>query len=347
MPTTIFLFPSYQPTALFCELLEQLRKMDPSPIVVVDDGSGPAYSELFQRAARVPDTVVLTNAVNLGKGAALKHGINHALVNYPDCVGVVTADADGQHAVSDILKVANELQARPTEAIFGSRDFKRDVPFRSKIGNVISRYVYRILIGLNLSDTQTGLRGIPRRLAELSLSIRANRYEFETEQLIVLTNQRIGFREIPIQTIYIDDNRESHFRPLYDSLKIYFVLLRYAMASVAAAATDLVTFWIIFGSTQQILLSNMSARLVSLWVQLALLQGFVFRRRISVRIFFEYIALVLVSGLLSSALQVQLLQLVNLPLLTKIVADTLVFLFNFLFIRDFIFGRWKEAATED
>jgi uncharacterized membrane protein len=91
----------------------------------------------------------------------------------------------------------------------------------------------------------------------------------------------------------------------------------------------------------------MSARLVSLWVQLALLQGFVFRRKINFRIFVEYIALVLVSGLLSSGLQVQLLHLVNVPLLTKIVADTLVFLFNFLFIRDFIFGRWKDASTED
>jgi glycosyltransferase involved in cell wall biosynthesis len=347
MQPILFLFPSYQPTVLFCELLEQFRRMDPSPIVVVDDGSGPAYEELFQRVGRVSDTIVLKNAVNLGKGAALKHGINHVLVNYPDCIGLVTADADGQHAVDDILKVANELRSRPAEAVFGSRDFKRDVPFRSKIGNVISRYVYRFLIGLNLSDTQTGLRGIPRRLAELSLSIRANRYEFETEQLIILTNERIGFREIPIQTIYIDDNRESHFRPLYDSLRIYFVLLRYALASAAAAATDLVTFWIIFGSTQQILLSNMSARMVSLWVQLALLQSFVFRRKISVRIFVEYIGLVLVSGLISSALQIQLLQLVNVPLLTKIVADTLVFLFNFLFIRDFIFRRWKEAATED
>lgn len=347
MSTSVFLFPSYQPTVLFCEVLEELRKRDSAPIIVVDDGSGPAYGELFQRAARVSDTVVLKNAVNLGKGAALKHGMNRILVDHPDCVGIVTADADGQHAVSDILKVASELRARPTDAVFGSRDFKRDVPLRSKIGNVISRYVYRFLIGLNLSDTQTGLRGIPRRLAELSLSIRANRYEFETEQLIVLNNERIAFREVPIQTIYIDDNRESHFRPLYDSLKIYFVLLRYAMASVAAAATDLFTFWIVFGSTQQILLSNMSARTVSLWVQLGLLQGFVFRRKINLRIFVEYIALVLVSGLISSALQIQLLQLVNLPLLTKIVADTLVFLFNFLFIRDFIFGRWKEAATED
>ena len=184
MSKTILLIPSYQPTVLCCELLEELRRTDPTPIVVVDDGSGLAYQELFQRASQVADTVVLTNAINLGKGAAFKHGMNHILVNYPDCIGIVTADADGQHSVDDILKVADELRACPTEAVLGSRDFKRDVPLRSKLGNIISRYVYRFLIGLNLSDTQTGLRGIPRRLMELSLSIRSNRYEFETEQII-------------------------------------------------------------------------------------------------------------------------------------------------------------------
>src|SRR5947207_6491785 len=89
MSKTILLIPSYQPTVLCCELLEELRRIDPTPIVVVDDGSGLAYQELFQRAGRVADTVVLTNAVNLGKGAALKHGMNHI-----DCIGIVTADGD-------------------------------------------------------------------------------------------------------------------------------------------------------------------------------------------------------------------------------------------------------------
>ena len=347
LDTITYLFPSYQPTNVFCELLQELRAADGLPIVVVDDGSGPRYGELFQQIRAMPGVTVLTNAVNLGKGAALKHGMNHVLVNHPDCIGVVTADADGQHAVSDILKVTNELRSQPSAAIFGCRDFTHEVPLRSRIGNKVSRHVYRFLIGLNLSDTQTGLRGIPRRLAELSLSIRANRYEFETEQLILLNNAGIQVREVPIKTIYIDDNRESHFRPLIDSLRIYFVLLRYTLASIAAAATDLATFSFVFSVSQHILLSNMSARLVSLWVQLSLLQRFVFRRKINFRIFLEYIALVFVSGLISSALQIQMLQLVPLPLVNKIVADTLVFLFNFLFIRDVIFGRWTRAATED
>src|SRR3981189_3034483 len=225
MSKIILLIPSYQPTVVSCELLEELRKADPAPIVVVDDGSGPTYRELFQRASRVSGTTVLTNAVNLGKGAALKHGMNHILVNHPDCVGVVTADADGQHAVTDILKVANALQLGPAKVTFGCRDFKRDVPFRSRIGNVVSRYVYRFVVGLNLSDTQPGLRGIPRRLMELSLGIRSNRYEFETEQIIAAKTAGLKFKEVPIQTVYIDHNSGSHFSPLLDPFRIYFVLV--------------------------------------------------------------------------------------------------------------------------
>jgi hypothetical protein len=269
------------------------------------------------------------------------------LVHYPDCIGVVTADADGQHDVDDILKVAGETEANPTALVLGARDFSKKIPLRSKLGNTISRYVYRFLIGLNLSDTQTGLRGTPRRLMKLCLAIRTNRYEFETEQLVLAKNQGIPLREVPIQTIYIDKNQSSHFRPLYDSLKIYFVLLRYGVSSAAAAITDIGVFWLVLALSNSLLVSNMSARLISLWVQLALLQSFVFKKPVNGRIFIEYIGLVIVSGLISTALQTQMAQILPAPIAAKILADTIVFIFNFLFIRDLIFGRWTNSAVED
>ena len=344
MQPILFLFPSYQPTVLFCELLEQFRQMDPSPIVVVDDGSGPAYDELFQRAGRVPDTVVLKNAINLGKGAALKHGMNHILVNYPDCIGVVTADADGQHAADDILKVANELRSRPSEVVFGSRDFKRDVPLRSKIGNVISRYIYRFLIGLKLSDTQTGLRGIPRRLMESSLGIRSNRYEFETEQIIAAKSAGLAFREVPIRTVYIDDNSGSHFNPVLDSFRIYFVLLRYALSSIATALTDFFVFYILTANGMALLGANMSARAVALWLQFVLLKKYVFKREAGVSIFVAYVGYVFFSGYVSSVMQGQFTgHLMNSPLLAKALVESFIWIFNFMFLRDFIFRKWSET----
>jgi putative flippase GtrA len=342
----VFLIPSYQPTGILCELLQKIRLHDPSPIVVVDDGSGPDYAAIFQRIREIPGTSVLTNAVNLGKGAALKHGANHILVNHPACAAVVTADADGQHAAPDILKIADELRQKPGSVLFGARQFGLDVPFRSRLGNVVSRYIYRFFIGLKLSDTQTGLRGIPRSLLVRCLSIRANRYEFETEQLVVIKSTGMPVREIPIETIYIDDNRASHFRPLLDSAQIYFVLLRYIASSLITEAVDIVVFATVMAWSNDLLLSNTVGRMVAIWAQFTLLQRFVFQLRGNAKMFAAYLGLVALSGIVSTALQIQIANVIPFPVPAKIVAEVSVFLFNFLFLRDLVFGG-PGRATRD
>lgn len=326
--------------------MQKIRLHDSSYIVVVDDGSGSDYEAIFQSVKQVPDTSLLTNAVNLGKGAALKHGMNYILVNYPACTGVVTADADGQHSAADILKIAAELKEKPDNVIFGARQFGLDVPLRSRFGNLISRYLYRFFIGLSLSDTQTGLRGIPRSLMTRCLSIRANRYEFETEQLIIIKSAGMPVREIPIQTIYIDDNRTSHFRPLLDSAQIYFVLLRYVGSSLITEAVDLVVFATIMAWSDDLLLSNTVGRLVAIWAQFTLLQKFVFRLRGNAKMFAAYLGLVVVSGIVSTAMQIQLANLVPFPVAAKIIAEVSVFLFNFLFLRDLVFGESGNATRD-
>ena len=343
----VFLIPSYQPTDILCGLLAELRRASASHIVIVDDGSGADHAPVFQKAMQVTGTTLLTNAVNLGKGAALKLGMNHILVHHPDCVGVVTADGDGQHTLADILSVADGLRKNPTNVILGARRFDTAVPLRSRFGNAVSRYVYRFLIGLNLGDTQTGLRGIPRRLMELCLGIRANRYEFETEQLVIVQQNRIAVQEIPIETIYIDSNRDSHFRPLRDSARIYFALLRYSLASLVTEMTDLSVFASIMAWSDNLLLANATGRFVALWVQFTLLQTFVFRSRGSVRTLLMYIGLVVVSGVISTALQLQLANMVPIPVVAKVMAEFLVFVFNFLFLRDFVFGRSADDAARD
>ena len=326
--------------------MQKIRLHDSSYIVVVDDGSGSDYEAIFQSVKQVPDTSLLTNAVNLGKGAALKHGMNYILVSYPACTGVVTADADGEHSAADILKIAAELKEKPDNVIFGARQFGLDVPLRSRFGNLISRYLYRFFIGLSLSDTQTGLRGIPRSLMTRCLSIRANRYEFETEQLIIIKSAGMPVREIPIQTIYIDDNRTSHFRPLLDSAQIYFVLLRYVGSSLITEAVDLVVFATIMAWSGDLLLSNTVGRLVAIWAQFTLLQKFVFRLRGNAKMFAAYLGLVVVSGIVSTAMQIQLANLVPFPVAAKIIAEVLVFLFNFLFLRDLVFGESGNATRD-
>jgi glycosyltransferase involved in cell wall biosynthesis len=341
----ILLFPSYRPTAVFLGLLQSLRQLDSqTPIVVVDDGSGSVHASVFDGVKAVPGVTLLRNAVNLGKGAALKHGMNHILLEHPDCIGIVTADADGQHTAEDIIRIRAELCQQSDQMVLGCRNFGLCVPLRSRFGNVASRYVYRMLLGLKLSDTQTGLRGIPRKLMAASLHVRANRYEYETEQLIVAKQEHLAMREIPIQTIYIDNNRASHFNPFLDSFRIYFVLLRYAVSSIATAIADFIAFYVLTSSNVPVLTANMSARGFALWLQFMLLKKYVFKSKAGLVTFAAYVAYVFFSGYVSSIAQVEFAErIAPSPLLAKVVVELVIWIFNFMFLRDIIFRRWSEA----
>ena len=156
--------PCYEPAESLPLLVSDLTGRG-FPVVIVDDGSGPGSAHIFESLTANPRVSFLQHAVNLGKGAALRTGINHILTHDQDAIGVVTADADGQHVVDDIVAVAAELNRQPHQLVLGVRTFHEDVPFRSRLGNVLTRNLVRAVIGRRMSDTQTGLRGVPRALA--------------------------------------------------------------------------------------------------------------------------------------------------------------------------------------
>ena len=86
--------------------------------------------------------------------------------------------------------------------MLGSRAFDRDVPLRSQIGNTATRWAMRLLVGEQLSDTQTGLRAIPREFAAGLLHLPTTRYEFELDMLMAAREQSVGVVEEPIRTVY-------------------------------------------------------------------------------------------------------------------------------------------------
>jgi len=327
------------------DLIDQLRVKCAAPIVVVDDGNAP--SKLFEELNNVPAVHVVRHAVNLGKGAALKTGLNYILVNFPGIASVITVDADGQHAIEDVLRLAESTKLLAGELLLGARSFGSGTPLRSRIGNTASKLLYRGLLGLRLSDTQTGLRAIPRSLAERSLHIRSNRYEFETEQLVLAASHGMPIHEIPIRTIYENGNASSHFSPIFDSARIYFVVLRYALSSVATSLVDLFAFAILLSISGEVVASNLGGRAVALFVQYALLEGFVFKAGASAWRFPAFVAYVMASGLVSAVLQVELAQLTAMPALpAKIIVETATFLFNFLFLREILFGGRRREASD-
>ncbi len=344
---TPILIPAYQPGETLPALVLELLDRCPHPLIVVDDGSGPAFAAIFEEVAVHPRVHLLRHAVNLGKGAALKTGLNHALSQHPGVAGVVTADADGQHSPEDILRVAARLAASPGTLVMGVRAFAGDVPMRSRIGNRLTRVLMQSLIGQRLSDTQTGLRGIPAALIPHLLSLPSSGYEFELDMLIACKHQSCPVVEEPIRTIYLAGNQSSHFRPVYDSMRIYFLLLRFSLLSLVTAVLDNGVFALAFGATASIAQSQIAARLAAMVFNYLGARSLVFhsRQRHTV-VLPKYVALVAFNGILSYSV-IQLLHrkfgIATIP--AKLIAEGLLFIANFAIQRDFVFTRRRPAPA--
>ena len=229
----IVLVPAYQPGDHLLGLLTELRETAPGTrVVVVDDGSSAGSARVLD-AARDLGCTVLRHEKNRGKGAALKTGFRHVAEAHPGEL-VVCADADGQHHVADILRVAG--RARDTgRTVLGVRRFDGAVPLRSKVGNTVTALLFRAVTGRPVQDTQTGLRAYPGDLLDWLQSVPGERFEYEMNVLLEAARAGHQIDEVVIATTYLDDNASSHFGSLTDSVRIYRPLLRFA-------ATSLLTF---------------------------------------------------------------------------------------------------------
>src|SRR5438105_4317623 len=258
------IIPAYKPGTGFVPLVSELLRRGIECVIVVNDGSGPAHEDCFKTIAGFPGVFVIHHAVNLGKGAALKTGMNFALVKFPGCRGVVTADADGQHHPDDVVRVLAALRESPGTLVMGVRAFDTGVPFRSRVGNNLTRALMRLIVGQSLSDTQTGLRGIPAFFIPHLLQLPSMGYEFELDMLIACKHEGCRVIQAPIQTIYAEGNKSSHFHPIFDSMRIYFLLLRFSTLSVLTAALDNVVFAIAYSATASIGESQIISRFIAM-----------------------------------------------------------------------------------
>ncbi len=211
----VLVVPAFEPGTALVGLVNRLKR-DFRHVIVVDDGSRGA-SKVFAALFGLEGVKVLTHKSNRGKGAALKTGFKEALRLYPQAPGVVTVDADGQHLPEDVVRVAEALLANPTRLIVGTRAFSGRIPFRSRLGNLWTRLEFRLLTGVSVRDTQSGLRGIPRQLLPRLMGIGGDRYDYEIRVLADCAIRLGAPVEIPITTVYVDGNRSSHYRPLADT----------------------------------------------------------------------------------------------------------------------------------
>lgn len=224
--STSALIPAYQPTGVLLEVVDSVLQAGFARVLVVNDGSKTECAPLFEAVRSRPGVTLLEHAVNRGKGAALRTGLEHLHRTAPsDEVGVVTLDADGQHRAQDAWRVAEELERHPDALVLGVRSFTRKgVPWPRRIGNIFTRVVFAVLVGRVIRDTQTGLRGHPMGWIPELLTIDYDGYEYELEVLLYCRKRPL--RQVTIETVYIGENESSHFNLVRDSARIYGTLVR-------------------------------------------------------------------------------------------------------------------------
>jgi glycosyltransferase involved in cell wall biosynthesis len=283
MEQRIALIPAYEPTETLAVLARQLLETG-FRVVVVDDGSGSAYTPVFHA---LPAGVRLISYMpNCGKGRALKTAYRELMREGAQGV-VVTLDADGQHTPADAARVAAAAAQYPGTLVLGVRDFGRGTPLRSRLGNRFSSLLYRAAGGEWVRDTQTGLRGFSAGLISFLLRAEGTRYEYEMNVLMQCARRGIPLRQVPIETIYLDGNRSSHFDTVRDSARVVGNVVKFAGSSLTGFAIDYTLYGVLvtvlggLGTAVSVPVANVAARAVSASANFAINKHFVFKSRAS------------------------------------------------------------------
>ena len=341
------LIPAYQPDARLPRLILELHRADPSTkIVVVDDGSGQKFSDIFEASATA-GAHVISYENNRGKGYALREGftwIRDVAGDSPECV--VTADADGQHTLNDIFRVGRRC-TDTGKSVLGVREFVGHVPARSRIGNTATSALFWLATGWKLKDTQTGLRAFPVALLPELLKVQGDRYEYELRVLLHLAKFRHPVTQIPIETIYEAGNPTSHFRPLQDSARIWAPLLKFAASSGVATVIDYVLVLVLNALTGALFFPVVAARMVSASVNFAMNRR-VFEatgvplRRSALR--YAALAVAVVAG---SYTMLAVLTGIGMPLwIAKIIADTTMYLVSYSAQSRYVFAPAQDQSAK-
>lgn len=343
MKKTLVLIPTLNPNEALIEYVDKLINARFTSILIIDDGSSLGHQHIFTELDKRNETIIHRHVINLGKGRALKNGFNFFLnmPNFAEFSGIITVDSDGQHAVADVISIRNLLNDKKNTLLLGSRNFnKSNVPIKSKFGNKLTSKMFQLFYGKKLSDTQTGLRALSTDSVINFISLSGERFEYETNMLIEATYKEIAITELEIETIYIDDNSETHFRPIKDSLAIYGVLfrtfLKYMGSSFMSFLLDIILFQLlvttlIMGVNEKILFATIGARTVSSLFNYLSNKNIVFQNSNSYsKTLVKYFGLVLVQMVCSALLVTGLYSMFHLnETVLKVFVDSFLFFISF------------------
>lgn len=354
--TIAIIIPALDPDDRMVTLVSELTQSGFQNIILVDDGSTIPNRKFFKTCKEEYGCKIIRHVVNFGKGMALKSAFNHILEHRPDIIGAVTVDCDGQHILKDIDTCARLTEENPDKLTLGCRQFNdSSIPFRSRFGNKLTRQVIRLLCGLNVSDTQTGLRGLPVPLiAKYFANTKGERFEYEMNMLIAAKEYMIPVVEFPIETIYLEGNESSHFNPFLDSIRIYKVFLKFMLSSLSSFLIDILLFWLLrfilqplipdgtylFGISLLTFLRTGISRLLSSLYNFFMNKKQVFRvESNSPAILVKYYSLCIVQSFLSAFLVEHVLTFIAYSTVRKCIIDTILFTVSFQIQREWVFKK--------
>ena len=341
----IILIPAYEPDSKLISLLEEIKEKTDYAVIVVDDGSSQNTQAIFEKASAY--ATVLRHNQNSGKGIAIKTGLLYIKENFSDDAVVVTVDADGQHKVTDAVRVCQKAAAECGSLIIGSRKFAGKVPLRSRLGNIITRFVFRLITGSKVKDTQTGLRAFGTDMIPFMLDIKGMRYEYEMNVLLECSRHKVPVKEVWIETVYINDNATSHFNPVKDSYRIYKEIIKYCGSSLLAFGIDYAIFSLMILLTRdsmivdKIIISNIVARVISSSVNFYINKKYVFKNKDSlIKTAIKYFALAGAILFMNTFLLKILYSLViGNEFISKLIVEVTLFVISWLVQRFFVFKK--------
>jgi glycosyltransferase involved in cell wall biosynthesis len=228
------IIPSLNPDEKLKKTVQGLINVGFTDIVLINDGSKAECEQNFPSPEEYPCCTVINHWINRGKGAGLKTAFAYVRKTRPESLGVVAVDGDGQHRPEDVFACAMRM-LEENKIILGARNFNLPgIPARSVFGNKMTAFVFKFLCGIKITDTQTGLRAIPIEYQDTLMAVKGDRFEYETNMLLAFKDNGIPFAENSIETVYIEENKTSHFNPLRDSYMIYKQIFGYAFSSLSA-----------------------------------------------------------------------------------------------------------------
>jgi putative flippase GtrA len=243
--------------------------------------------------------------------------------------------------------LADAIDSSKMEMVLGVRQFEGDVPFKSRFGNSISAFTFKMATGIDLNDTQTGLRGYPHKLLPWLCSVDGKRFEYEQNLLLRSKKSGISIKQLPIATIYDNNNKGTHFRPINDSISVLFPIIKFCSSSILSFFVDfvfLLLFRWIFGG---LFFCVVFARVISSTFNYIVNKFFVFDAKdtSSKQSAPKYFGLALVILSLNYCMMKLFIEVINMHIVpAKILTEITLFTISYTVQKLFIFKRDKNIT---